>query len=135
MQICLKPFQRSTILQDRQTVLAVRGILTLPFIATFLFIVFTDLNKFPHLFNYPVSITAENAPRLRTNATRMIGYLKLVSVVVFGLIVLQTIRNANGQTSGLGTWFLPSTLGLFLISMTYFIVKSVRAKKSNENMQ
>lgn len=105
------------------------NILTLPSIATVLFIGLTILNKFPHVFNYPTNITADNALREYTNATRLIRYLKFIIVFIFGLIVLQTIRSVNGQTSGLGVWFLPLTSGLIFIPVTYFVVRSFGTKK------
>ena len=105
------------------------NILTLPLIATILFIGMTILNKFPHVFNYPTNISADNALGQYTNATRMIRYLKLIIVVIFGLIELQTIRNVNEQTSGLGVWFLPLTLGLIFIPLTFFVVKSLNSTK------
>lgn len=105
------------------------NILTLPLIATVLFVGMTILNKFPHVFNYPTNITEDNALRQYTNATRMIRYLKFIIVVIFGLIAFKTIRNVNGQTTGLGVWFLPLTLGLIFIPMTYFIVKSFKKPK------
>ena len=86
------------------------NILTLPLIATILFVGLTILNKFPHVFNYPTNITADNALRQYTNATRLIRYL-------------------NGQTSGLGVWFLPLTLGLIFIPLTYFVIKSFKTTK------
>lgn len=78
------------------------NILTLPLIATVLFVSLTILNKFPHILNYPASITADNALRQYTNATRLIRYLKFIIVVIFGLISLQTIRNVSEQTNGPG---------------------------------
>ena len=101
------------------------NILTLPLISTVLYIGMTILNKFPHIFNYPTDITKDNALRQYTNATRMIRYLKLIIVVIFGAIVLQTIRNVNGQISGLGVWFLPLILGLIFIPLTYFLIISI----------
>ena len=101
------------------------NILTLPLISTVLYIGMTILNKFPHIFNYPTDITKDNVLRQYTNATRMIRYLKLIIVVIFGTIVLQTIRNVNGQTSGLGVWFLPLILGLIFIPLTYFLIISI----------
>jgi uncharacterized membrane protein len=102
-------------------------ILTLPLIATVLFVGLTILNKFPHIFNYPTNITQDNA--LRQYATRMIRYLKLIIVVIFGLIEFKTIQNANGQADGLGIWFLPMTLGLIFIPLIYFVVKLFKATK------
>ena len=104
-------------------------ILTLPLIATVLFVGLTILNKFPHIFNYPINITQDNALRQYTNATRMIRYLKLIIVVIFGLIAFKTIQNANEQADGLGIWFLPMTLGLIFIPLIYFVVKSFKATK------
>jgi uncharacterized membrane protein len=101
----------------------------LPIIATLLFIGITVLNRYPHSFNYPTSITQDNALRLYTLATRMLRYLKLVLVVVFGGIEFMTIQNATGKAAGLGAWFLPLTLLLVFLPLIYFVVKSVQAKK------
>ncbi len=104
-------------------------ILTLPLVATVLFVGLTILNRFPHIFNYPTEITADNALRQYTNATRLIRYLKVITAVIFGLIAFQSIRHANGQMEGLGIWFLPMTLGLIFIPLIYFVVKSFKAIK------
>ncbi len=104
-------------------------ILTLPLLATALFVGLTFLNKFPHIFNYPTNITQHNALRQYTNATRMIRYLKLVIVVIFGLIAFKTIQNGNGEANGLGIWFLPLTLGLIFIPLIYFLIKSFKTKQ------
>ncbi len=103
------------------------NILILPFVATILSIGLTILNKFPHLFNYPTKITEENAARQYINATRLIRYTKVIIVFIFGMIALQTIKYVNGQTSGLGLWFFPLTLGLIFIPLTYFVIRSFRA--------
>ena len=66
-------------------------IFTLPLVVTVLFVGMSILNKFPHIYNYPINITKENAFTQYTNATRLIRYLKLIVVVVFGLIVLKAI--------------------------------------------
>ncbi|PKQ65956.1 DUF1648 domain-containing protein [Raineya orbicola] len=106
-----------------------KTILTLPLIATVLFIGMTILNKFPHIFNYPTNITQDNALRQYTNATRLIRYLKFIIVIIFGLIAFKTIQNPNGQADGLGVWFLPMTLGLIFIPMTYYIIKTLKTKQ------
>ena|SRR5690554_4829709 len=104
-------------------------IFTLPIIATVLFIGLTILNKFPHIFNYPTNITQDNALRQYTNATRLIRYLKLIVVIIFGLIAFKTIENANGEADGLGIWFLPLTMGLIFIPMTYYLIKTLKPKQ------
>lgn len=103
-------------------------IFILPIISTLLFIGLTTLNKHPHMFNYPSQITKENAVHQYTNATRMIRVLKLVIVVLFGLIVFRKIQIINGHADGLGTWFLPLTMGMIFIPMLYFLIKSLKKK-------
>jgi uncharacterized membrane protein len=101
-------------------------IFVLPIISTLLFIGLTILNKNPHVFNYPSQITKENAVHQYTNATRMMRVLKLVIVLLFGLIIFKTIENVNGNADGLGTWFLPFTIGLFIILTLYFLLISTK---------
>jgi uncharacterized membrane protein len=103
-------------------------ILTLPLLATILFIGLTLLNKFPQVFNYPTPVTQDNAFKQYTNATQLIRYLKLVIVVIFGLITFKTIQHANGASKGLGLSFLPLTLGLIFIPLMVFVIKSLKTK-------
>ena len=105
------------------------SIIGLPVIATLLFIGLTVLNRYPHIFNYPTAITQDNALRLYTLATRMLRYLKLVLVLVFGGIEFMIIQHATEKGAGLGVWFLPLTLVLVFLPLIYFVVKSVQAKK------
>ncbi len=98
----------------------------LPAVATVLFIIMTILNRFPHIFNYPTTITEKNALKQYTNATRLIRYLKFIIVVVLGLLVFKTIGNANGQLEGLGAWFSYVVLGAMLIPVFLFVINSSR---------
>ncbi|WP_235444220.1 DUF1648 domain-containing protein [Zhouia amylolytica] len=108
------------------------SILTLPIISSFLFIGLTVLNKHPHLFNYPGTITEENAVRQYTLATRLIRLLKLVILIIFGLIVYQTIQNANGISDGLGIWLLPISICLIFIPIAYYLTKSIQSNKDKK---
>jgi len=103
-------------------------IFVLPIISTLLFIGLTILNKRPHVFNYPSQITKENAVHQYTYATRMMRVLKLVIVLLFGLIVFRKIQIVNGHADGLGAWFLPFTIGLFIILSLYFLMMSMKDK-------
>ena len=102
-------------------------ILTLPIVSTILFTGMTVLNKFPHLFNHPTNITQENKLRLYTNATRLIRYLKLILVIIFGFIVFKTIQNVNGEADGRGNWFTPITVGMIFIPVIYFVIRAYEA--------
>lgn len=90
------------------------NIFALPIVATILFWGLTILNRYPHHFNCLNKITEENAHRQYSIATKMIRFLKLIVVIIFGLIEWKTIQNAQGIADGLGMWFLPMILGKFL---------------------
>jgi uncharacterized membrane protein len=100
----------------------------LPLLGTLLFIAMTILNKYPHKFNYPITITEANAQRQYTNAVSMFRYLKVSIVLVFGLITFQTIRHADHPGTGLGIWFLPIVLAVIFIPIIYFSMQSFNAK-------
>jgi uncharacterized membrane protein len=104
------------------------SIVSLPVVASLLYIGLTVLNRFPHIFNFPTHVTQDNALSQYTNATRMIRYLKLILVLVFAGISFQTIQQANGAGEGLGVWFLPLTLVLIFIPLIYFVIKSFQSK-------
>lgn len=104
-------------------------LLILPALGTILFISMTVLNRFPHRFNYPTTITPENALRQYTIATSMIRYLKLAIVVVFLMIVVGTIRTVSGNASGLGAWFLPLFMGMIFLPIGCFLIISLQNTK------
>ncbi|MGY6561188.1 MAG: DUF1648 domain-containing protein [Luteibaculaceae bacterium] len=110
-------------------------ILMLPLVATGLFLGLTVLNKYPHVFNYPIEITQENALKQYTSATRLLRYLKIILLLIFGGILLETIGYAHGKADGLGTWFLPLTLGLIFIPIVYVVFKAVSGKQHTQKKE
>lgn len=107
-----------------------KEIFTLPIIGTFIFVLLTVLNNYPHLFNYPTNITPQNALVQYTNATKMLRYLKFAIGILFLLITTVTLKVAAGKAEGLGPWFLPISLGLIFTVVAFFIVKSLKRNKS-----
>jgi uncharacterized membrane protein len=100
----------------------------LPVIATLSMIGMTVLNKYPHHFNFPTAITEENVVAQYTNATRMIRFLKLTTVLVMGLVVGLIYSTSKGASSQATFWFLPLVLGLILIPLGYFTYKAFKTK-------
>ena len=107
---------------------AKESIFALPIIATILFLGLTLLNRYPHHFNYLTKITEENAYNQYSITTKMIRFLKLIVVVIFGIIEWKTIQNAQSTADGLGMWFLPIMLVIICIPLIFFIVKSIKVK-------
>ena len=104
-------------------------ILTLPLVATVLFIGLTILNKYPHMFNHLGEITEENARFQYTIATRMLRILKIVIVINFGLIVYSTIQNVQQNTDSLGGWFIPIFFVSIFTPIIYYLIKSSNGGK------
>jgi len=51
-------------------------LLFIPIISTIIYLAFTQINKFPYIYNYTTNITEENAKRQYTIATKMVRILK-----------------------------------------------------------
>jgi uncharacterized membrane protein len=101
----------------------------LPVVGTLVFTGLTVLNKYPHVFNYPVKITNENALSQYTNATRMLRWLKLSLAIIWCLINLITYSVAKEKINRFSFGLLPIPLVLILVPTVYFTVKAKRMNK------
>ncbi len=99
-------------------------LLILPVIATLIYFGLTQLNKYPHVFNYMTTITKENAEWQYTLATRMLRFLKLSVLIVFTLLIVLAYLVAKGYINGLGIWFLPFTMITVLAPIVIVIYQS-----------
>ncbi|MES2373785.1 MAG: DUF1648 domain-containing protein [Bacteroidota bacterium] len=106
-------------------------LLLLPALATLLYVGLTQLNKYPHIFNYMGNITEDNALRQYTIATRMLRFIKVAILLIFSLVILFVYLTINGVTKGLGSWFLPFTLTLFLVPVIITISQSLKKKNNS----
>lgn len=106
-----------------------KGILfLLAVIPTIISVGLTVLNNYPHLFNYTVEITAENAKKQYTFATRMIRYLKLCICILFAAILFEVNMSAVHSSNTFGPWFIPVAIVLVLSPIVFFIIKSRKMK-------
>ena len=103
-------------------------IFVLPIISTLLFIGLTILNKHPHIFNYPSQITKENAVRSIYKCNSNDKGFEISYCSTFWINRFRKIQIVNGHADGLGTWFLPFTIGVFLILTLYFLMMSMKDK-------
>jgi uncharacterized membrane protein len=98
----------------------------LPGLSVFVYILLTVVNRFPHKFNYLVTITPHNALKQYTMGTRMIRLLKMIIVWMFLYINFAIIQSADPQAKGLGLWFLPVFLGCVFIPLIVYFILSYR---------
>lgn len=100
----------------------------LPVLASILVSVFSFLNKVPHMFNYPVQITMQNASRLYALGIRMINLIKLLIVFWLSYINFQTIRIGLGYSQELGSWNMGFFIACLFALVAFFIFKANRIK-------
>lgn len=98
----------------------------LPIIGTVIFFGITILNKFPHIFNYLVEITPENALTQYQSATRMLRILKFVVILIFITITLLTINVSVKNEKEINPWFIPVLIGILFTITAFYIFKSIK---------
>lgn len=98
----------------------------IPIVMLFIYVLLTIVARFPHTFNYLVEITQGNAKIQYQNARKMILWLKVEVIFVFGYIELITILVAHNKKSGLDVWFLPVFLILLFGTIVYHFVKMIK---------
>lgn len=103
-------------------------ILLMPAISVVMYGLLTWLNTIPHLFNYAVEITQENAAVQYRIAMRMLRTLKALILCIFAYMTYATIQTALGQKEGLGASFLIIFLTLIFGSIGYFLYQSFQKK-------
>lgn len=89
----------------------------LPGIATFTFLLMYFLNKFPHLHNYMVNITEENALINYRISTRLLRFINMFCMIMFAAIVYDIIGISKGSVPKLlNSWFLTGTIVIPIIA-------------------
>ena len=102
----------------------------LPGFGLLMFVGLSILNKFPHIHNYMVNITEENALKNYRLSTRILRFTNLFVVLIFALIAYHTIQAAKGNPSSLGAWFIPTVIGISVILPIFILVYSNKINKS-----
>jgi uncharacterized membrane protein len=102
------------------------SLIVLAFVATILYAGLTLLCRIPHHFNYLVQITESNAGRQYRWSTRIIRYIKVAIVILFGVIIMFVHLTARGLASGIGPWFLPLIFMLFVFPVIVSIWYSAK---------
>lgn len=100
----------------------------LAIVATLLYLGLFILNRYPHLHNYMVNITEQNAFKQYQLSTRFLRIINFLCVVMFTYIVYKTIAVAEGNTAGLGNGFLFIVLGLSFIVPIIMLIIQQRTK-------
>lgn len=93
-------------------------------IMTFLFLGIYILGKYPHLHNYTVSITKDNALKNYRFSTRILRIVNLLDLLLFSYIVSSIMTVNKENMLQLGNWFLPIVFGGSVIFIIAIIIYS-----------
>ncbi|PQB05388.1 DUF1648 domain-containing protein [Aureitalea marina] len=100
---------------------------TLPAIGAFLYAGLWYLNRFPHIFNYMVEITQQNAIAQYRLATRLIRSLNAFTAWLFAYINYAIVQGGLKGSFDLGMWFLPTLIGGMLLLIVVFMYRATKA--------
>lgn len=92
-------------------------------ICNWTFIGISVLERFPEVWNTGVKVTEENAYRVYSTLYDMIKTLKLMLVIIFSFLTINSIHMTN-----LPTIFLPIMLILIFGNLIYHLIKLHRVK-------
>ena len=102
----------------------------LPIIGVVIYVGLFILNKFPHVHNYMVNITEENAFKNYQFSTRIVRGVSVFTVVLFAYIQYTIIASAKGENITLGSWFLPTIISLSLLLPTFILIYQNKINKA-----
>ena len=107
----------------------------LPALTIVLYVLMTVLNRSPHIFNYPVKITEENALHQYTLATRFMRWMKVIIALVFLIIMFSVYFSALNAGMGHGIWMVVFILLVTTVPMIIYLVKSTKKNKSQTSLR
>lgn len=94
---------------SKHTVWLIPGVATVMYIGLFI------LNKYPHMHNYMVNITEENAFKNYRFSTRVLRIVNFLCILLLTYISYMIIESAFGKQYNLGTWFIPVVIGSSIV--------------------
>ncbi|WP_289140012.1 DUF1648 domain-containing protein [uncultured Brevibacillus sp.] len=103
-------------------------LLILPGVGAFLLIFMQVLEGFPEVHNYPKRFNESNARQFYLQSRKMINQLKNICVIIFTLLLIESVSIALGWGSGLGIWSLPIMILGVGIPITVGIMKQRKIK-------
>lgn len=103
-------------------------LLLLPLIGTVIWIGLSILERYPHVYNYIVRITEENAALQYRSAVTLIHFLKNTIAIMFALLTRESFLIGSGEQEALSPELLPLFLTIIFGSIVLYIIQSVRKR-------
>ncbi|WP_077617425.1 DUF1648 domain-containing protein [Bacillus sinesaloumensis] len=104
------------------------SVFILPIVSTFLFKTLFILSKFPHVHNYPVKVTPENAEGIYKASRKMLITMNFFMTFFLAIGTWEMINVAQGK-AGLGIWYMIGFFVSIFGTMGYYMYKMFRMRK------
>ncbi|MGC8866418.1 MAG: DUF1648 domain-containing protein [Bacteroidales bacterium] len=101
------------------------SLMLMPALATVLALGMFVINRYPHIFNYPVKITPQNAIYQYTLATRLMRWINLLSTLLLGMVTHLMIASASGKFNKFWiVMIIVFTVLMFIPFLVYLVLAS-----------
>lgn len=98
-------------------------LLILPLVALFSLIFMIVVERYPEMHNYPKRFNESNAKQFYLNSRKLMNRVKNVVLIIFSLLIFETIAITLGWFNGFGHYFLFMVFLLLGIPMTHSLIK------------
>ena len=102
----------------------------LPVLSTVTYAGLLMFTRYPHLHNYMVNITEDNALKNYRFSIRVLRVVNFLCVLLFTYIVYKMIQGAKDNYASLGTAFIVIVIGISILLPIAIVVWNKRINKS-----
>ena len=85
-------------------------LMILPCIGAFILLLMIFLERHPEMHNYPARFNESNAKQFYLVSRKILNQTKNICLVIFSLLLFETVSIALEWWSGFGIWLLPTIL-------------------------
>lgn len=103
-------------------------LIILPIVGAFIFVLMEVLEKYPEVHNYPQRFNESNAEKFYLLSRKLVNQLKNICLIIFALILFESVSIALGWGNGFGMWFLPITILGTGVPIVVGIIKQKKIK-------
>ncbi|UTR12784.1 DUF1648 domain-containing protein [Evansella sp. LMS18] len=79
----------------------------LPIVGAFTAVFMAVFERFPEIHSYPKRLNESNAKEFYLNSRKILNQVKNICLIIFALILFESVSIAAGWGSRIGMWFLP----------------------------
>jgi uncharacterized membrane protein len=103
-------------------------LLILPIVGSLITVLMQVIEKFPEMHNYPNRLNEINAKEFYLLSRKMINSLKNICLLIFSLLLFESITIALGRGEGFGALLLPTILLSVFIPIIIGIMKQQKIR-------